>query len=143
MPRRPAVGTGGGRRPALEVERWDSAGAKAEVWIRLDSVPAANAEAWLFAGHAGPAPAAAPAFDTAAGFAGVWHMQRLDRNVADTASAFPDAICVAVFRSSLNVPDTSAAFVSRTQRYWIASRRPSNVSSTSGPPWSSRRTATR
>lgn len=84
-----------GRPLPLDIERWDSAGRKAEVWIMLDTVPDGAAfGAWLYepyAGDSGIAEAAGPAFDTAAGFAGVWHLQRLDRGASDTTTWVPDA----------------------------------------------------
>ncbi len=59
------------------IERWDSAGGKAEIWIKTDTlIGGANLD---LAAHSGnptaSAPMAVPAvFDTAAGFAGVWHL---------------------------------------------------------------------
>ncbi len=84
---------GSGAPLPMDVERWDSAGRRAELWTRLDSVAAgADIGLWLFAGHPGSAPVPGPAFDTSAGFAAVWHMQRiLPSAVPDTGVFVPDA----------------------------------------------------
>ena len=68
---------------AHEIERWDSAGGAAEIWVRVDTVYG-NDSAHYFIMYWGASANAAqtsasngPAvFDTAAGFIGVWHLNR-------------------------------------------------------------------
>lgn len=61
-----------------QIERWDSAGKKAEIWVLLDSVKA-NSRTQFFRMHWGKADAAdssrgTSVFDSANGFVGVWHL---------------------------------------------------------------------
>jgi len=73
---------------AYEIERWDSAGAVAEVWVNVDTVFGSdNAHyvkmLWGNPNAAGAANAGA-VFDTANGFQGVWHLSDPDlANVKD------------------------------------------------------------
>ncbi|MCD6023968.1 MAG: putative protein of unknown function acetylesterase [Fibrobacteria bacterium] len=60
-----------------QIERWDSAGKAAEIWVRLDSVQANNATQ-AFTMYWGKSSAAdsskgVAVFDTAGGYQGVWH----------------------------------------------------------------------
>ncbi len=60
-----------------QIERWDSAGKKAEVWVRLDTVYGNEVTAFrIHWGKAGAADSSngAAVFDTAAGFQAVWHL---------------------------------------------------------------------
>ena len=61
------------------IERWDSAGGKAEVWVRVPVVEGGSRTDFIRMhwGMAGAADAQNPAavFDTADGFAGVWHLE--------------------------------------------------------------------
>lgn len=67
-----------------QVERWDSAGQRAEIWVGLDTVKGNTAgQAFrMYWGKAGAPDSSkgAGVFDTANGFRGVWH---LGGNVAD------------------------------------------------------------
>jgi len=61
-----------------EIERFDASGQRAEIWVRVDTVYASNSTqffemSWGDAGAPGGSNAAA-VFDTANGFAGVWHL---------------------------------------------------------------------
>jgi hypothetical protein len=70
-----------------EIERWDSAGGHAEVWVRVDSIAAGSASQFVTMHWGSPQSAAQGAhpavFDTAAGFACVWH---LNEEAADTTA---------------------------------------------------------
>jgi hypothetical protein len=62
----------------FEIERWDAAGGRAEIWVKIDTV-AGNSDRQSIIMFWGNAQAGAPAshgavFDTAAGFQGVWHL---------------------------------------------------------------------
>jgi len=63
----------------IEIENWDSAAGKAEIWVKVDTVYA-NSNRHCFTlkwgnPSAQPAtPEGAGVFDTAAGFKGVWHL---------------------------------------------------------------------
>lgn len=68
----------GTRALPYEIERWDSAGRRAEVWVRLDQVKG-NDATQHFRMHWGQDTAAsassgAAVFDTGTGHAGVWHL---------------------------------------------------------------------
>jgi hypothetical protein len=70
-----------------EIETWDSAGGKADIWVRVDTVHAGRAGQaitmhWGATTAAGPS-RGRPVFDTLAGFAGVWH---LGEEAADTTT---------------------------------------------------------
>ncbi len=62
----------------FELETWDPAGRTADLWVRVDTVRGNDASQFLclFSGRADAAAAvfARPVFDTAQGFAGVWHL---------------------------------------------------------------------
>lgn len=68
---------GAGTVLPYQIERWDSAGKSAEIWVRLDSVKANDAtQAFtMFWGKSGAADSSrgAAVFDTAGGYQGVWH----------------------------------------------------------------------
>jgi hypothetical protein len=61
-----------------EIERWDSAAGAAEIWVKVDTVygNSNNQYITMFWGNASAVPASASAavFDTANGYAGVWHL---------------------------------------------------------------------
>ncbi len=61
-----------------QIERWDSAGKKAEIWVLVDTIKA-NTRSQFIRMHWGKADAAdssrgTAVFDTANGFVGVWHL---------------------------------------------------------------------
>lgn len=62
----------------FEVERWDNAAAKAEIWVRMDTVKGnSNSQELIMRWGESPLPASPPAtpvFDGAGGYAGVWHL---------------------------------------------------------------------
>jgi hypothetical protein len=69
----------GGMVPlAYEIERWDAAAKKAEVWVRMDTVRAGSSSRYIHMHWGNPAAKdssnGAAVFDTALGFAGVWHL---------------------------------------------------------------------
>ena len=63
-----------------EIERWDPVAGLAEVWVKVDTVYGNDiAHSFvMYWGNADAAPQSDPAavFDTAAGFAGVWHLDQ-------------------------------------------------------------------
>ncbi len=63
---------------ALELERWDAAARRAEIWVRVPLIKAGRDEDFirLYWGNPAAAPASSPhnVFDTALGFSGVWHL---------------------------------------------------------------------
>lgn len=71
-----------------EIERWDAAGQRAEIWVRVDTVFGDNSlqSITMYWGNpvATGASNSAVVFDTAAGFQGVWHL-------AATGDTAPDA----------------------------------------------------
>ncbi|MBN2036144.1 MAG: DUF2341 domain-containing protein [Chitinispirillaceae bacterium] len=76
---------------AFEIERWDPAVRKAEIWVRVDTVYG-NDNQQSFAMYWGNAAAAsasnsAVVFDTAAGFEGVWHLSGTGTATAHDATA--------------------------------------------------------
>jgi hypothetical protein len=79
---------------SYEIERWDSNARQAEIWVRMDTVRSDTATAlWMFWGNADAEDGShgASVFDSAEGYAGVWHLH------ADSGSASP------------GMPDASAA----------------------------------
>lgn len=84
-----------GKRLRYEVERWDSAAAVAELWVRVDRVAGNSNTQYLTLhwGLAGAQPLAdsRQVFGADAGFAGVWH---LNEDAADTVTAdlYKDAV---------------------------------------------------
>ncbi len=84
-----------GKRLRYEVERWDSAGSVAELWVRLDRVNG-NSNSQFITMHWGLAGAedltdSRQVFGADAGYAGVWH---LNEDAPDTLSAdlYKDAV---------------------------------------------------
>jgi hypothetical protein len=71
-------GAGGVKLP-YQVERWDSAAGLAEIWVRIDTLRAQDSGQALRMHWGNPAAidrsSGKTVFDTAAGFAGVWHLQ--------------------------------------------------------------------
>jgi hypothetical protein len=63
-----------------EIERWDSAGGRAELWVRLDTVFGNNNTQYITMqwgnGKAHGTTNGAAVFDTADGFTAVWHLNR-------------------------------------------------------------------
>jgi hypothetical protein len=73
-----------------QIERWDSAGKKAEIWVLIDSVKS-NSRTQFFRMHWGKADAAdssrgTAVFDTARGFQAVWHLGELAADSARDAT---------------------------------------------------------
>jgi len=72
-----------------EIERWDAGAGVAEVWVKVDTVRGSNAtqyfEMYVDRSAAAAASNGAAVFDTANGFAGVWHLNdnTSNRNVID------------------------------------------------------------
>ncbi len=69
----------GGKTPlAYEIERWDASAKKAEVWVRMDTLVAGASDRYIQMFWGNPAAADSSrgdaVFDTALGFAGVWHL---------------------------------------------------------------------
>jgi hypothetical protein len=81
--------TAGGNPLAYEIEQWDSAGKKAAIWVKTDTIKGNNDSQYItmYWGNSGAADSsdAGAVFDTANGFLGVWHF-----NTAGTGSR-PDA----------------------------------------------------
>lgn len=68
-----------------EIERWDSVSGRAEIWVRMDTVRTVQAGTdtgapalWMYWGNPTVADASAGAevYDSAAGYAGIWHMHQ-------------------------------------------------------------------
>jgi biopolymer transport protein ExbB len=70
---------------SYEIERWDSANQKAEIWVNVDTVYGANntqyLEMYWGKSDVGSESDAATVFDTGNGFAGVWHMNEYPAGV--------------------------------------------------------------
>lgn len=77
-----------GRKLRYEVERWDAASRRADIWVRLDTLKAGGQELVLYWGNPD-----APDFSSGpavfAGHAGVWHLQGAGRGPSSTG--YPDA----------------------------------------------------
>lgn len=75
---------------AYEIERWDSAGQRAEIWVKVDTVYGNDSTHFftLYTGNpAATAESNGPAvFDTAAGFEGVWHLSGEGAAMANDAT---------------------------------------------------------
>jgi Concanavalin A-like lectin/glucanases superfamily/Domain of unknown function (DUF2341) len=77
-----------------EIESWDSAGGKATLWVRVDTVfvNSSTQSVHLMWGNLNAADSATPhsVFDTAKGFLGVWHMNdaSLGQNMNSAQDAF-------------------------------------------------------
>jgi hypothetical protein len=89
-----------------EIERWDPAAGKAEIWVRIDTVfgDEGTRGAVMFWGNR-DAPSAgngAAVFDTAAGFAGVWHLN----------GNFDDATWFGRTGAAANLTDTAGMIAS-------------------------------
>jgi hypothetical protein len=73
-----------------EIERWDSAGGQAELWVKADTVYGANSTHFITMSwgnaSAGPMTDGSGVFDTANGFAGVWHMGPASGTIARDAT---------------------------------------------------------
>lgn len=71
---------------SYEIERWDSANQKAEVWVKVDTVHGGNSAQYLEMywgkSNVGSGSDAAAVFDTGNGFAGVWHMNEYPAGTA-------------------------------------------------------------
>lgn len=73
-----------------EIERWDAAKRKAELWIKLDTVFGNDSSRYITMYWGNPVAVAAsnPAavFDSASGFEGVWHLSETSGTLASDAS---------------------------------------------------------
>jgi hypothetical protein len=79
-----------GTRLPYEIERWNSAGRMAEIWVRLDTVFGDDSSHYFELYHA-PWPAtdssnSVAVFDTAQGFRGVWHLSETSGTIADATA---------------------------------------------------------
>lgn len=76
---------------AYEIERWDSANGKAEIWVKVDTVYGNDSTQYLLMYWGNPdaleSSNSAIVFDTAAGFQGVWHMGQAENTTAFDATA--------------------------------------------------------
>ncbi len=95
---------GSGKQLPYQVDYWDSAGAQAAVWVRVDTI-AGNAVTELRV-HWGNSAAldlsyGPSVFDTATGFAGVWHMDR-------RGDIVPEATAHSSHGAAINYRDASA-----------------------------------
>jgi len=74
-----------------EIEQWDAAKKQAAVWVKVDTVYGNNATQHIIMCWGNPNAAAqsngAAVFDTATGFAGVWHLNEAGKNTASDATA--------------------------------------------------------
>jgi hypothetical protein len=73
------------------IEYWDSSAASAALWVKVDTIHGNNTMQGIvmyWGGPANPASNAAAVFDTANGFAGVWHLT--DSSLAHRIDATPD-----------------------------------------------------
>lgn len=89
------VSDGNGRLLPHEIERWDREAAKAEIWVRLDVLPALRADRKLVL-HWGrpesvPVAGGAGVFRAEDGFIGVWHLadRSPDNRVAESRGLYP------------------------------------------------------
>ncbi|MBF0429807.1 MAG: DUF2341 domain-containing protein [Fibrobacteria bacterium] len=74
-----------GRTPLnFEIERWNSAGGRAEIWVKVDTLYGASdsQSIYLFTGNdtASSQSSGVNVFDTSNGFMGVWHLAELANN---------------------------------------------------------------
>ena len=73
-----------------EIERWDSANAQAEIWVRLDTVFGNDQSRYMtmFWGNPNAASGSngAAVFDTSSGFQGVWHLGEAGNTTAPDAT---------------------------------------------------------
>ena len=74
----------------FEIERWDASQARAEVWVKIDTVHGDNnsQSIVMYWGNPGAASASnsAAVFDTTAGFQGVWHLSEAGNTTAYDAT---------------------------------------------------------
>jgi hypothetical protein len=74
------------------IQRWDSVGGKAEIWVRVPKVDGNSDQDQIILhwGHPGsPDPITAPVFDRSGGFTALWH---LDENGNTAPGGYADAI---------------------------------------------------
>jgi hypothetical protein len=76
-----------------EIERWDSAGGVAELWVKLDTIFGNNGTQYIImcwglrsTGSVTSASNSASVFDTAKGFQGVWHLNEAGNTTAKDAT---------------------------------------------------------
>jgi hypothetical protein len=73
-----------------EIERWDSAGQQAEIWVKIDTVLGNNAMQYVTLRWGNPLASgrsnSAAVFDTSSGFQGVWHLAKTGNGVAVDAT---------------------------------------------------------
>lgn len=75
----------------VQIERWDKAGKKAEVWVKVDKILGNDNLQFvtLHWGHPNPpAPPSTPVFSSSNGFVGVWH---LNENPGFSSGGYKDA----------------------------------------------------
>jgi Concanavalin A-like lectin/glucanases superfamily/Domain of unknown function (DUF2341) len=86
--------TAAGKPVPFEIAQWDSANSQAVVWVGLDTVLPNSADQFvrMFWGNATASSASNPqaVFDTARGYAGVWHFEESQAGVG-TAGLYKDA----------------------------------------------------
>ena len=73
-----------------QIDRWDSTGASAEIWVRMDTVYGNNATQAMVMYWGNPSAASqsngVSVFDTASGFQGVWHLGESSGGVLDATA---------------------------------------------------------
>lgn len=110
-----------GKHLRHEIERWDTVAGEADVWVRIDSVPA-NSETGQFNVHCGKVGIrgwsnGSEVFDSGLGFRGVWH---LGQSPADAAPQMDDASGngnYATVQGSLASQDTIAGLIHKGLRW--------------------------
>lgn len=97
---------GQGNRLPFEIERWDSLGRKAEIWVRLETVHGNSASQLITMYWGNPAAeafasGAADVFPRTEGYRGVWH---LSENPASADNGYRDASANANHGVGYNLP---------------------------------------
>ena len=73
-----------------EIDSWDSASGKANVWVLLDKLDPFNGTQFIRTHSSSDTSKTRPVFDTANGFEGVWHLQESQFGIG-TQSVYKDA----------------------------------------------------
>ncbi|HEX2955281.1 MAG TPA: DUF2341 domain-containing protein [Chitinispirillaceae bacterium] len=79
--------TSDGKPLVYEIEKWDSVSQQAAIWVKVDTIPGNNSDQFIIMHWGNPQAVSISnsieVFDTAAGFAGVWHLADASVNISD------------------------------------------------------------
>jgi Concanavalin A-like lectin/glucanases superfamily/Domain of unknown function (DUF2341) len=106
-----------GARLNHEIERWDSIGEKAEIWVKVDTIFGNNDTQSIIMYWGNPDAAdissSQSVFDTASGFEGVWHLNETNNN-NEAIDATPNHLNGNAYQMTIKTPPNGAIGYARS-----------------------------